>query len=136
MQVSVFCVFMLYFSVPLFDQPAFCVGDSADLPCLVDVTRCLQLAAAAAGGPSAQTESAGGIKGPSPKKATGVGLRLVCSLCCLEVSGLHSHIAHMCFSKGLHDIPHLCLRALKVQFKHHYRSWELKDFRFGCAACV
>lgn len=61
-------------------RPAvFCVRASADLPgCLADVTRCLQLAAAA-GGPSAQTESAGGIKGPSPKKATGVGLRLVCS---------------------------------------------------------
>lgn len=66
----------------------FCVRASADLPgCLADVTRCLQLAAAA-GGPSAQTESAGGIKGPSPKKATGVGLRLVCSHCCLVTSDL------------------------------------------------
>lgn len=82
-----------FFSVSLYIQSAFCVGgvggggDSADLPCLVDVTRCLQLAAAAAGGLSAQTESAGGIKGPSPKKATGVALRLVCSLCCPEISG-------------------------------------------------
>lgn len=30
--------------------------------------------------PQPWSESAGGIKGPSPKKATGVGLRLVCSL--------------------------------------------------------
>lgn len=66
---------------PILRSADYCVRASADLPaCLADVTRCLRLAAAA-GGPSAQTESAGGIKGPSPKKATGVGLRLVCSPC-------------------------------------------------------
>lgn len=83
-RMQVLCV---CFSVLLYMQSAFCVGDSADLLCLLDVTRCLQSAAAAAGGLSAQTESAGGIKGPSPKKATGVGLCLVCSLCCLEICG-------------------------------------------------
>lgn len=126
---------MLYFSVPLSAQPAFCVGDSADLPCLVDVTRCLQLAAAAAGGPSAQTESAGGIKGPSPKKATGVGLRLVCSLCCLEVSG---RVCGCVLTLTACASAKVCMifLMLKVQFKHRYRGWALKGFRFGYDACV
>lgn len=78
----------LFSALPIHRSVGFCVRASADLPgCLADVTRCLQLAAAA-GGPSAQTESAGGIKGPSPKKATGVGLRLVCSPRCLVTSDL------------------------------------------------
>lgn len=76
----------LFSARPLFLFAGFCVRASADLPvCLADVTRCLQLAAAAAGGPSAKTKSVRGIKGPSPKKATGVGLRLVCSpRCCCD----------------------------------------------------
>lgn len=78
----------LFSALPVHRSVGFCARASADLPgCLADVTRCLQLAAAA-GGPSAQTESAGGIKGPSPKKATGVGLRLVCSPRCLVTSDL------------------------------------------------
>lgn len=78
----------LFSALPIVLSACFCVRSSADLPgCLADVTRCLQLAAAA-GGPSAQTESAGGIKGPSPKKATGVGLRLVCSPRCFVTSDL------------------------------------------------
>lgn len=43
-------------------RAGLCVRASADLPgCLASVTRCLQLAAAA-GGPSAQTESAGELR--------------------------------------------------------------------------
>lgn len=64
--------------------------------CLEAVTRCLQRAAAAAGGPSAQTESAGGIKGPSPKKATGVGLHLVCSPRCWVTSDLCANAFSRC----------------------------------------
>ena len=99
------------FSVPLYPESAFCVGDGADLACSLDVTRCLQLAAAA-GGLSAQTESVGGIKGPSPKKATGVGLCLVCSLCCFW---LHSYIACMCCTK-------VCISMMKLQFKPHQQA--------------
>ena len=89
--------FFFFFPLPLPPAAGRRGRAPPDLPgCLADVTRCLQLAAAA-GGPSAQTESAGGIKGPSPKKATGVGLRLVCSPRCLVTSGvclpLNSHVA-------------------------------------------
>ncbi len=100
----------LFSALPILRSVGFCVRASADLPgCLADVTRCLQLAAAAAaGGPSAQTESAGGIKGPSPKKATGVGLRLVCSFRCLVTSDvcetLYSHEA--CCWESLSFLAH------------------------------
>lgn len=81
----------VFFPLPspfILGSAGFCVQASVDpAGCSADVTRCLQLAAAA-GGPSAQSESAGGIKGPSPKKATGVGLRLVCSPRCVVTSSV------------------------------------------------
>lgn len=98
-------------------------GNSADLPCLVDVTRCLQLAAAAAGGLSAQTESAGGIKGPSPKKATGVALRLVCSLC-LSAGFLAalSHRPHVLLHKSLQEARWSCNLSIVSRVEDRRRS--------------